>query len=135
MNKQYFNKEQIKNGELNKFLNMLIDLSHGKGDEYNDIHLQPEDFGVVVEWDTVPWSGEWGGHWQYIHDDDDEVVMKYYNFPNGDSGLFSSKEEYDEALKEWLEEHKDEQWEINDFGRWYSKKEQEKWEQELNINR
>lgn len=118
MNKQYFSKEQIKAGELTEFIELLIKHSYGKSDDYNDIHIQPCDLGAVnVEWESNPWNHEWGGHWQYINDDDDEVVMKYFTLPNGDSALLSSKEEYDELLKQWLEEHKEEQWEINNFGR------------------
>ena len=120
MNRQYFSKKQIENDELKDFIHLLIKHSWGKSEEYNDIHIQPDDFGVTVEWTQAPWSREWGGHWQYINDD--EVVMKYYEFPDESTGLFNSKEEYEDALKEWLEEHKDEQWEINSFGRWYSKK-------------
>ena len=132
MNRQYFSKEQIAAEELNEFLNILLKQCYGKGDTFNDIHIKPEDCGAfVIEWEEAPWSGEWGGHWQYINDDDEEVVMKYYDFPDNSSCLFSSKEEYEEALKEWLEEHKDEKWEKNQYGRWYSKKEQEEWEKEI----
>lgn len=135
MNRQYFTYEQIKNKELEEFLEILIKHSHGKGDEYNDIHIKPDDFGVTVEWMQTPWSTEWGGHWQYINDDDDEVVMKWYQFPNNTSGLYSSEEEFEEALKVWLEEHKEERWAKNQYGHWYSQKEQEDWEKYLNEDK
>lgn len=135
MNEQYFNKEQIKNKELEEFLELLIKHSWGKSNEYNDIHIKPDEFGVYVEWEQAPWSGEWGGHWQYINDDEEEVVMKYYNFPDNSSCLFSSKEEYEEALKDWLEEHKEEKWERNQYGNWFSRKEQEAWEKYLNKDK
>lgn len=126
MNKIYFSKEQIAAGELSKFLNLLIEQSYGKGEDYNDIHIIPADLGVVIlEWVAVPWSKEYGGHWQYINDDEYEVVMKYYSFPDNHSELFETEEEYKEALNEWLEEHKDEEWYKNEYGQWRSKKEQE----------
>ena len=132
MNRQYFSKEQIAAGELNEFLDVLLKQCYGEGEYYNDIHIKPEDCGsFVVEWETNPRSYEYGGHWQYIQDDEDEVVMKYYYFPDNHSELFETKEQYEEALKEWLEEHKEEEWEINQYGHWYSKAEQRKREEEL----
>ena len=132
MNRQYFSKKQIAAGELNAFLNILLKQCYGKGDYYNDIHIKTEDCGAfVVEWETNPRSGEYGGHWQYIKDDEEEVVMKYYYFPDNHSELFETKEQYEETLKEWLEEHKDEEWELNQYGHWYSKAEQRKWEEQI----
>ena len=132
MNIQYFSKDQIAAGELNKFLDVLLKQCYGKGDYYNDIHIRPEDCGAfVVEWETNPRSGEWGGHWHYIKDDEDEVVMKYYYFPDNHCELFETKEQYEEALKEWLEKHKDEKWDKNQYGHWYSKAEQRKWEENV----
>ena len=124
MNRQYFSKEQIKNKELEEFLELLIKHSiSGKGDEYSDI--QPEEFGVILEWEVNPWSGEYGGHWQYINDDDDEVVMKWYYFPDKHGELFEAERDYKERLEEWLEEHKEEKRKQNQYGVWYSEKEQE----------
>ena len=126
MNSQYFSKEQIENGELNEFLDILLKLCYGKGDNFNDIHIKPEDFGAfVIEWEETPWSGEYGGHWQYINDDDDEVVMKWYYFPDKHGELFEAERDYKERLEEWLEEHKEEKRKQNQYGVWYSEKEQE----------
>lgn len=133
MNSQYFSKEQIAAGELNEFLEVLLKQCYGKGITFNDIHIKPEDLGAFsVEWEAVPWSKEYGGHWQFIHDDEEEVVMKYYYFPDEHCELFETEEEYEEALKTWLEEHKDEEWAKNEYGHWYSKKEQRRWEEHLN---
>ena len=130
MNRQHFSKEQIADGELNEFLDILLKQCYGKGDTFNDIHIKPEDCGAfVIEWEEAPWSGEYGGHWQYIQDDEDEVVMKYYYFPDKHSEPFETKEQYEEALKKWLEEPKNEEWDINQSSHWYSKAEQRKWEE------
>lgn len=132
MNKIYFSKEQIAAGELTKFLNLLIEQSYGKGNEYNDIHIIPADLGAVtLEWEAVPWSKEYGGHWQYINDDEDEVVAKWYNFPDNHSELLESEEVYQEILKDWLEEHKEEEWYKNEYGQWRSKKQQKEWEKHI----
>ena len=129
MNSQYFSKEQVDVGELNEFLDVLLKQCYGKGNAFNDIHISPEDCGAfIIEWETSPWSGEWGGHWQYIKDDEGEVVMKYYYFPDNHAETFETKEEYEEALKEWLEEHKEEKWKKNKYGKWYSEQEQEELE-------
>lgn len=128
MNRQYFSKDQLAAGELNEFLDVLLKQCYGKSNCFNDIHIKPEDCGAfVIEWEEIPWDGKWGGHWQYINDDDEEVVMKYYDFPDNHSELFETKEQYEEALKEWLEEHKDEEWEQNEFGRWSCKSERDSW--------
>lgn len=132
MNKQYFDKNQVAEGELNELLNVLLKQCYGTGGNFNDIHIKPEDSGAfVLEWESCPWNGDWGGHWQYIRDDDEEVVMKYYYFPDEHCELFETEEEYEEALKIWLEEHKDEEWDKNEYGRWYSKKEQREWEEHV----
>ena len=134
INNQYFSKQQIKAGELSEFIELLIKQSYGKGDSYNELHIKPVDLGaVIVEWTSEPWSKEYGGHWQYIQDDEDEVVMKYYSFPDNHSELFETEEEYKEALNEWLEEHKDEEWYKNEYGQWRSKKEQREWEKALKV--
>lgn len=133
MNRQYFDKNQVADGELNELLNVLLKQCYGAGGSFNDIHIKPEDSGAfILEWESCPWSGAWGGHWQYINDDDEEVVMKRYYFPDEHYELFETEEEYEEALKTWLEEHKEEEWDKNEYGRWYSKKEQRKWEERLN---
>lgn len=130
MNRMYFSKEQITAGELTKFLNLLIEQSYGKANDYNDIHIIPVDIdAVLLEWESVPWSKEYGGHWQYINDDDDEVVAKWYRFPDNHSELLASEESYQEILKDWLEEHKEEEWYKNEYGQWCSKKQQREWEE------
>ena len=132
MNSQYFSKEQVIAGELNEFLEVLLKQCYGKSDCYNDIHIKPEDCGAfVIEWEKTPWSGEWGGHWQYIKDDEEEVVMKYYYFPDDHYELFEREEQYQEALKDWLEEHKEEGWYKNEWGQWRSKKSEEEWKKNL----
>ena len=132
MNSQYFSKEQVAAGELNEFLNVLLKQCYGKSDCYNDIHIKPEDLGAfVIEWEETPWSGGWGGHWQYIKDDDEEVVMKYYYFPDNHSEPFETKEQYEEALKEWLEEHEEEKWNKNKYGKWCSEQIQEEIEKSV----
>lgn len=129
MNRRYFSAEQIKDGELVEFINILIKQSYGKSTEYADIHIRPSDLGaVMLEWEDVPWNKEYGGHWQYIKDDDNEVVMKCYYFPDDHTELLESDEEYEEALNNWLEEHKEEGWYKNEFNHWVSKKEQEEWQ-------
>ena len=128
MNSRYFSDKQIEAGELSEFINLLIKQSYGQSKNYSDIHIKPVDIGaVIVEWMDAPWNGEWGGHWQYIDDDDGEVVMKEYIFPDNHYELFETKEEYEETLKAWLEEHEDERWKKDEYGYWYSEKEQEQW--------
>lgn len=127
MNRQYFSKEQVAAGELNEFLNVLLKQCYGKSDCFNDIHIKPEDCGAfMIEWEETPWNHEWGGHWQYIDDDCDEVVAKWYSFPDNHNVLLESKESkevYEELLEDWLEEHKEEGWHKNHLGQWVKRDE------------
>jgi len=65
-NQQYFCKEQVAAGELTEFLNLLMKQSYGQGDDYNDIHIVPADFGsFMLEWIQNPWDKSYGGAFVY----------------------------------------------------------------------
>jgi len=74
MNHVYFSKEQVTAGEMNKFLNLLFEQCYGEGNDYNDIHIYPEDLGAfTVEWEQVPWSHEYGG--RFVFKDFEELYL------------------------------------------------------------
>ena len=99
-------------------LDYLLDYnSKQEYDDYYEIHITTDSYCTIVEFEKVPYSGEWGGKFQYV--EDDELVMKEYSFPDDHYEYFTSKEEYKEALDEWLKENPG--WERGEFGRWYKK--------------
>lgn len=97
MNSQYFNKEQVANGELIEFLNVLMKQCYGAGENYNDIHIYPADCeAFVIEWDNIPWDHSYGGQFKYV--DEDQVVLKEYLMPDNTFGYFVNDEEYKQFL-------------------------------------
>ena len=46
VNSQYFDEEQVKAGEFSEFLSLLMKQCYGKGNNYNDTHIRPEDCGA-----------------------------------------------------------------------------------------
>jgi len=122
MNSQYFSKEQVKAGELQKLLAFLMEEAYGAGNHYNDIHIRPEDCGAfVIEWEQVPWSHEFGG--QFVLLEEDQEIMTRYTFPDNHTELCYNKEDYEERLAEWLKENPG--WEIEPFGKWTNRIENE----------
>ena len=71
---------------------------------YNDIHIKPEDLGAfTIEWVQVPWSGEYGGRFEYL--EEDEEILKLYIFPDGHGEYLLDEDEFNYCLGEWLEEN------------------------------
>lgn len=109
VNRMYFSKEAVENGELQKLIDYLMSYSYSDNDRQNfqlycDIHIRPEDIGAfVVEWTQEPWSGDWGGSFQYV--DEDQLVMTEYEMPDGHFVYFENEEEYRDHLEEWLKEN------------------------------
>ena len=117
MNKQTFNS-RTENGRqhFQKLLDTLLDYNSDFEEKYfNDIHIYQEDDLIIIEWDEVPYSHEWGGKWQYIEEDD--VVMKDVEFPDGHfEQLFP--DEVEERLADWHKENPE--WIKNCWGIWYN---------------
>ena len=130
MNSQYFSKEQIKAGEMQKLLDFLMVEAYGAGDHYNDIHIKPEDCGAfVVEWEQVPWSHEWGGHFEFINEDLGQVTMIEKIFPDNHTELCYNEEDYQERLDEFLKENPG--WVKTSYGTWTNEIENERFKKEL----
>jgi hypothetical protein len=88
VNSQYFDDEQVKEGQLTSFINLLNNEAYGAGKYYNDIHIKPADCGAyIVEWVQVPWDGAFGGSFQYVAED--EKIMIEFTGP--DSTVYYAK--------------------------------------------
>lgn len=129
-NSMYFSKEMIEEGQLTSFLRELLEQSYGKGGYYNDIHVLPADLGAfVVEWVQLPWDHDYGGSFQYV--DDDQVVMREYEMPDGTYQYFETEDEQAEALKDFLGSHPT--YRQDQYGRWYDEAEIEALKKELGL--
>jgi len=121
MNRMYFSKEDVEAGLMTKLINYLCQYSYQSGPKdfahYNDIHIMPDDCeAFVVEWEQAPWSHNYGGHFEFV--DEDQVVCNEVEFP--DKHFEYTPENPNEAIKEWLADnpgwYKDEcgQWQYSD---------------------
>ena len=101
INKQYFSKEQVEAGEFKQLLDFLMESSYGVSKYYNDIHIKPEDCGAfIIEWQNIPWDKSFGGHFEYIDEDDEEVIKKI-TYPDGSYDWILPEYE-EEARQNWV---------------------------------
>lgn len=101
INRMYFSSEMVATGEMTKLITLLCEQAYCKQDHdlalYNDIRIHPEDLGAFsVEWVQLPWSGEYGGNFRYV--DEDEIVCFEREMPDRSYEYFASEEEYQERL-------------------------------------
>lgn len=123
VNSQYFSKEQVEAGELADFVTLLMKQCYGKGTNYNDIRIYPEDCGAFsVSWANVPWDHSYGGGFVYV--EEDQVVMTEYMFPDNHFEYCYDEEDYKNRLDEFLKENPG--WEKTSYGTWTNRKENEK---------
>ena len=110
VNTQYFSKAMVENGDLQKFLSTLFEqcYSDNIGDltYYNDVHVYPCDLGAFeVEWIQDTWKSEFKSSQGFVPLDIDEYTVKDYEFPDKHYEAFTSEEEFNEALQEWLQDN------------------------------
>lgn len=137
INSMYFNKEQFENGEMDKFIRQLNDMSYGKGNQQVQILIKPADCGAyIVEFVQIPWDHSYGGHFEYINEE--HVVMLERQYPDGTFGQFFDEADYNQALEDWLLENPD--WQQTNYGTFVTELDNDAAIQELlnmnnNINR
>ena len=132
MNRQSFDLEKP-NGKKQflALLNALMDYNEDPDNSYfNDIHIKQEESFAVIEWDTVPYSGEWGGHWHFL--EDDEVIMKEVHFPDGHYD-YVFPEEVEETIKKWHEDHPE--WVKTSYGTWTNMEENRYFSIDWNVDK
>ena len=115
MNKLLFDT-RTPNGlkHFQKQLDALLEYNRDPDEKhYNDIHIYQEEMFIVLEWENVPYSHEWGGKW--VHLEVDEVVMKEVHFPDNHYE-YMFPEEVNERFNEWLKENPE--WHKNQWGIW-----------------
>lgn len=109
-----------------KWITLLLDYNKESRDDYNEIHIYQEETLIIIEWNQVPYSRDWGGRFEYV--DEDHVVMKQVCFPDRHyETLFDDEEEG--RLKEWLEENPG--WVKNSWGLWTNEIENERLREEF----
>lgn len=108
--------------ETLKLVRHLLEENSTNDTHYNDIRIYNDDSSAfIVEWVQVPWSREYGGNFKYV--DEDQYVMTEYFLPDNSSIMLMTDEEFNDYLKEWLEEHPG--WEKSQYDGWHNVIEEE----------
>ena len=131
VNSVYFNKEQFENGEMDKFIHQLNELSYGSGHNMFQVLIRPEDCGAyVVEFVQVCWEEAYGEGFRYVRSD--QKIYSEYRLPDNSYIEFETDEEYNEYLEDWLKENPG--WVKTFYGTWTNEIENEKFRKELSNN-
>lgn len=94
----------------------LCELSLSDDDLYSDIHIYEEETAFIVEWEQVPYDHAHGGTFKHV--DEGEKVTLYRTFPDDHGEYFSSEEEVQEALTEWLKKNPGCGWVRTEYDHW-----------------
>lgn len=85
------------------FIKFMLDYNQDLDNEdYFEIHIYQEETGIIVEFDKVPFSWEWGGRFKYM--DEDEEVGINLCLPDN-SYVFVRKYEAEDYLNDWLKDN------------------------------
>lgn len=121
MNSMAFVPEDKEN--MKKLLKYLVE-DYDSKEYYNEVHITNDGYCTIIEWDSVPFDGSFGGKFEYV--DEDHLVVKDVQFPDNHYEYLTDDYEED-AIKEWLEENPG--WEKTGWG--WRKVEDKKTEDEL----
>ena len=103
-NSQTFTPEETKKGLHLDLIKYLLDYNQKSDTHYNDIHITTDGSCIIVEWECVPYSREYGGRFEHL--EKDETKMKEMVFPDNHSEFVFPEEEKD-RLTEWLKTNPD----------------------------
>ena len=121
-NSQAFTPDQVEKGDLTKLLNYLTDFNSTSSESYMDIHICSDGYCTIVEWTEVNFDNIYDyGKFKYVPYDGH--IFREYTFPDNHVEYFESDEEFEEALREWLE--KNPGWKKTLFGAWTNEIENE----------
>lgn len=130
-NEQAFTPEQVKSGELQDLLDYLLLFNQKSNRAFMDIHITSDGYCTIVEWTEVDYEQHECGRFQYVPSSG--YVLREFYFPDNHTELLSSDEEFDERLKEWLEDNPG--WVKTSYGTWTNEIENEKFRQMLEQDR
>ena len=123
VNKMSFDLTSQEEKKLAKdWIDKLIEYNTICERDYLDIHIRTEENFLFLEWVQIPYSREWGGEFKYV--DEDQVVMTEKRFPDNHYEYVFDDEDYEERLKEFLEENPG--WVKTSYGMWTNEIENER---------
>ena len=120
-NSMAFTPEEVARGQHLKLLKTLFELNADKEDDsYNDIHIWTDGYCTIIDW--VDYSREFGGgKFEFVPGDG--YILREFSFPDNHYEMFADEEEFNEALKDWLEENPG--WVKTPYGTWTNEIENE----------
>ena len=74
MNSMAFTPEEKEN--LKKLIKFLVE-DYDSDEYYNEIHITTDGYCTIVEWDTIPYDGSFGGRIEYVDDMIKHVRMEF----------------------------------------------------------
>lgn len=131
-NYQAFTPEEVKKGLLNDLLKYLLDHNKKNKEQYYDIHITTDGYCSIVEWNDVSYNTEYGEYGKFRFVDYDQVIMTEKTFPDNHTELCHDEEDYQERLKEFLENNPG--WEKSPWGGWINTIENERIKKSLESN-
>ena len=107
MNSMAFAPEEKEN--MKKLLKFLIE-DYDSEEYYNEVHVTTDGYCTIIEWDTVPYDGGFGGKFEYV--DENHEVLKIVHFPDHHYEYVLDCDEK-KVMEEWLKENPDYKGDIN----------------------
>ncbi len=108
INQQSFTPEEVKKGMHLDLIKYLLDYNEKSKDHYNEIMITTDGYCTIIEWVNLPYDKDFGGHYEYINEDDGEHIMIEYKLPDN-SYIDIEPGTEKEVLEDWLKDnHKDE---------------------------
>ena len=87
-------------------LNFLLDYNKKNDHYYNDIHIKQEENLILIQWNDVSYSGDFGPEAKFEFVRGDQIVMDEICLPDNTVSYVKPYDKYD-FLNEWIEENKD----------------------------
>ena len=133
MNREYnyqaFTPDEVKKGLHLDLLNYLLEHNKKNETQYYDIHITTDGYCTIIEWIDVNYNQEYGPEGKFKFVPADSYVMVEKTFPDGHYDYFGSEEEFEEVLKDWLEENPG--WVKTSYGTWTNEIENERIRKQL----
>ena len=127
-NSKAFTPEEVEEGLLADLLKYLVDHNKKCESGFYEILITSDSYCTIVEWVDIDYKYEWEeGRFRYVPSNG--YIMLEYSFPDNHYEMYESEEEYNEALKAWLEENPG--WVKNSYGIWTNELENQKLREEL----
>ena len=132
-NSQAFTPEEVDEGLHLDLLNYLLDHNRKAKEQYYDIHITSDGYCTIIEWIDVNYNNKYGDEGEFKFVPSNGCIMLEKFFPDNHSEMCYDEEDFEERLKEFLEQHPG--WVKGPFGNWTNEIENEKFRKMLEKGR